>query len=376
MFKTIRIQKITLINLLIFAVLAGTFVSPLIYGGLRNIFSGSGSPGINGDPLSEDAQRAAVAVQQSYINVYKKALPSVVYIRTNVLVKPDFWFEFYRQIEGAGSGFIIDADGYIVTNSHVVAGAQKIEVILHDDTRLKAVLVGRDENSDVALIKLVNPPKLIPATLGNSDKVESGQLAFALGAPYGLDSTFTVGVISAMQRFIDNSRYSRIQTDASINPGNSGGPLLNVYGEVVGINQSIISPNGVHGGSVGIGFAIPINEVKNVLDQLKKEKRVIGKPALGLSVGIPNDSYRQYLGIGKDPGLVVRFVIPGSAAEDAGLKENDFITKINDKELKSPDELITEVQKLGVGGKMKMEVLRNGKKLILNAVIGEDASSR
>jgi len=372
LFRNIKISRLSLINLILFSVLMGTFLSPLVYGGLRNLFTSS-TDGI-AEPLSASDQKVAVALQQSYINVYKKASPSVVYIKTNSLVRPHFWFEFYQRVEGAGSGFIIDKEGYIVTNSHVVAGAQKIEVILHDNTKLKARLVGRDENSDIALIQIQSPPDLVPALLSDSDNVEPGQLAFALGAPFGLDSTFTVGTVSAKHRFIDNSRYSRIQTDASINPGNSGGPLLNIYGEVVGVNQSIISPGG-QGGSVGIGFAIPINEVKSVIEQLKKEKRVIGKPALGISVGIPSASYREYLRVGPETGLVVRFVVPGSAAEEAGVRENDFITKVNGKEISSPEGLVSEVNRIAVGGKMTIEIIRDGKKITLHATVGEDVSN-
>jgi serine protease Do len=373
LFKNIKISRLSLINIVLFSILIGTFLSPIFYSGLRDFFR-SDSAGI-AEPLSDSEQKAAVALQQSYINVYKKTSPSVVYIKTNMLVKPNFWFDFYQQVEGAGSGFIIDKEGYIVTNNHVVAGAQKIEVILHNDTKLKAKLVGRDENSDLALIQITNSPDVTPAVLGDSDRVEPGQLAFAIGAPFGLDRTFTVGTISAKHRFIDNSRYSRIQTDASINPGNSGGPLLNIYGEVIGVNQSIISP-GNQGGNVGIGFAIPINEVKNVIAQLKKEKRVIGRPALGVSVGVPTESYREYLGVKGRSGLVIRFVVPGSAAEEAGLKEEDFITKVNGKELSSPDELVSEVGKAGVGGRMKIEFMREGQAKSVEVVVGEDTSSR
>lgn len=371
MFKKIQISRFAMANIIILALLFGAFLSPVVYQGFVD-FSGHTSG--SADPLSESDQKVAIALQQSYMNVFKKAAPSVVYIKTNVVVKPRYWFEFYQQVEGAGSGFIIDKDGYIVTNSHVVAGAQKIEVIFHDDTRLKATLIGRDESSDVALIKVAAGDSLVPSVLGDSDKVEPGQLAFALGAPFGLDSTFTVGIISAKHRQVDDSKYSRIQTDASINPGNSGGPLLNVLGEVVGINQSIISPNGQGGGSVGIGFAIPINEVKSIIQQLRREKRVIGKPALGVSVGVPSQSYRQYLGVGDKPGLVVRFVAPGSSAEDAGLLENDFIASANGKILKTPEELSELVQREGIGAKLDLVVIREGKELKISAKIGEDAS--
>ncbi|MCE9599951.1 MAG: trypsin-like peptidase domain-containing protein [Spirochaetia bacterium] len=367
MFKKIKLTRLALTNLILLALFVGSFLSPLIYSGFRSMWlDHSGTA----DPIPEGEQKAALALQQSYMNVFKKASPSVVFIKTNVVVPPRFWFDLYRQVEGAGTGIVIDSDGYIVTNNHVVAGAQKIEVVFSDDRKVRAKLIGRDETSDIALIRVTNE-KVTPALLGDSDKVTPGMLAFALGSPFGLESTFTVGIISAKHRSIDNTKYTRIQTDASINPGNSGGPLLNIFGEVIGINQSIISPGG-QGGSVGIGFAIPINEAKIVIEQLKKEKRVIGRPSLGVQVGVATPNLKQYLKVSEDYGLIVRFVVPGSAAEEAGVKANDYVLKVNDKELKEPEELIQEVQKAGVGGKVKLELVREGKKKSIDITIGED----
>jgi len=372
MFEKVKISRLTLINIILAALLLGAFFSPLIYSGLRRqIMDESGSAG----PLSDSDQRPALALQQSYMNVFRKAAPSVVYIRTNALVRQGFWLQYYQQVEGAGSGFIIDKEGYIVTNNHVVAGAQKIEVIFQDNTKARATIVGRDESSDVAVIKVPPSDRMTPAILGDSDKVEPGQLAFALGSPFGLESTFTVGIISAKQRHIDNSRYSRIQTDASINPGNSGGPLLNVFGEVVGINQSIIAPNG-QGGSVGIGFAIPINEAKAVIDQLKREERIIGRPALGVQVGTPTDAFRSEQKLGNKTGLVVMFVVPGSAAQDAGIQEYDFIVSVNNKEVKQPDDLIKEVQAAGIGGRLQLKIMREGREMNVAVTVGEDVGGQ
>jgi serine protease Do len=369
MARKIQMTRFTLMNLIFFSILGGTFLSPLVYSGLRESLH---RQGVEGDPLSEADQLTAIALQKNFINVFKKAQPSVVYIKTNIVVQPHAWFDYYQQLEGQGTGVIIDQEGYIVTNSHVVANAQSIEVTFSDSTKAEAKLVGRDENSDVAVIKVPASARLQPALLGDSDKVEPGQLAFALGSPFGLESTFTQGIISAKSRNIDDSKYTRIQTDASINPGNSGGPLLNIYGQVIGINQSIISPDG-KGGSVGIGFAIPINEVKDTIDRLKKEKRVIGRAALGVSVGAASDNLREYLGIKEQlPGVVVRMVVPGSAAEKAGLKENDYIYQMNGMKVESPEDLIRAVQKAGVGATVKIDIYRGGKKLSLNGVIGED----
>ena len=367
--REFKISRLTLINIVLATLLIGTFLSPILYGGFQGIFMQPGTS--DAQPLTENEQSAALGLQRAYQNIYKKASPSVVFIKTNVMVRSGYWLDMYRQQEQAGSGFIIDKDGFIVTNSHVVAGARKIEVIFHDNRVAMAKLVGRDEASDVALIRVTDTDGLVPATLGDSDKVEVGQLAFALGAPFGLDRTFTVGSISAKQRRIDNSRYSRIQTDASINPGNSGGPLLNVYGEVVGINQSIFSTSG---GNVGIGFAIPINEARTVISQLKQEKRVIGKPTLGVQIGVPADTLRQDLGLGDQKGVVVIHVLPASSAEDAGLKEYDFITEVNGKSISEPKDLIEQVQEVGVDGDLTLKVIRNGKTIDLKAKVGETLS--
>ncbi len=365
-----RINRLTLINIIVATLLIGTLLSPIIYGGVRGWFSYFDKPIAN--PLSPADQRAALELQQAYINIYEKASPSVVFIKTNVLVRSGgFWFDFYRQKEQAGSGFIVDKEGYIVTNSHVVAGARRIEVIFHDNTRATAKLVGRDEASDVALVKVPTSDRLMPALLGDSHGVKVGQLAFALGAPFGLDRTFTVGIISAKQRQVDNSRYSRIQTDAAINFGNSGGPLLNILGEVVGINQSIYSTSG--GGNVGIGFAIPINEAKTVIGQLRKERRVIGRPTLGVQVGVPAPNLREDLGLNEKEGVVVIQVVPGSAAASADIREYDFITAANSKEVKAAEDLIAQVQKAGVGGSLQLDIIRKGKKFTVTVEVGESA---
>ncbi len=367
--KEYKFSRFSLINAGLFLFLLGAFASPMLYDSFKSWLGNSEA--INAAPLSEEDQRPALALQESYINIYRKASPSVVYIRTNIVVRAGgFWKRFYQERKQAGSGFVIDKKGYIVTNDHVVAGARKIEVIFHDNTKSTAKLIGRDEASDIALIQVPSSKRnrLVPAVFGDSDKVEVGQLAFALGAPFGLDRTFTVGIISAKQRRVDNSRFSRIQTDASINVGNSGGPLLNVYGEVVGINQSIYSTTG---GSVGIGFAIPMNEARDVMQQLRKERRVIGKPALGVHIGIPAQTLRDDLKLGERKGVIIIQVLQGSTAEKAGLKEYDFIYQVNNKKIKSSKDLVTIVQKLGVGGKLNVKILRRGQEQSIKVSIGE-----
>ncbi len=371
--RKFEMKRITFLHIMAVVFLLGAFVSPVIYSGIKSWLTRSQYT--DASPLSESEQRAAVELQNSYMNIYQKASRSVVYIRTNILVRSGgFWFDFYRERQQAGSGFIIDSKGHIVTNNHVVAGARKINVIFHDNTKRLATLVGRDEASDVALIKVDTSKGLQPAVLGDSDKVQVGQLAFALGAPFGFDRTFTVGIISAKHRRIDQSRYSRIQTDASINPGNSGGPLLNVYGEVVGINQSILAGRG--GGNVGIGFAIPVNEAKTVISQLRKERRVIGKPAIGVHIALPSEVLRRELKLGKKEGVIVVEVLPDSSADKAGLKEYDFIYKVNRKQVNSSKDLIGEVQKVGVGGRLLLHLIREGKEKTLSLVVGENQAGK
>ncbi|MCB1175868.1 MAG: trypsin-like peptidase domain-containing protein [Leptospiraceae bacterium] len=364
--KEYRLSRLALVNIIALAVLGGTLLSPLVYRGFQDYFGEAVR--LNSDPLSQEDQSAAVALQKSFINVYKKASPSVVFIKTNVLVRSGFWLDMYRVQEQAGSGFVVDPDGYIVTNNHVVKGARRIEVIFHDSQKAVARLIGRDEASDVALIKVPRTQSYQVATIGNSDDVQVGQLAFALGAPFGLDRTFTVGSISAKQRHVDETSYSRIQTDASINPGNSGGPLLNIFGEVIGINQSILSRSG---GNVGIGFAIPINEAMNVVETLRKEKRAIGKPTLGLRVGEPAENLRAELNLGEKSGVMVIQVMPASPAEDAGFKEYDFITRVAGENIAEPGDLVKAIQQAGVGAEIKVSVIRRGKALELSAVVGE-----
>lgn len=369
MFRKIQISRLTLVNTIVLALFAGTMLSPLVMNGLDEYFSKRVN--LQSDPIDASQQSIALQLQENYINVYKKAGPSVVFIKTNVLVRSGYWLDLYRVQEQAGSGFLIDKEGHIVTNSHVVKGARKIEVIFHDNTTVRAKLVGRDEASDVALIKVPSSEKYQVATIGDSDKVDVGQLAFALGAPFGLDRTFTVGTISAKQRQIDDTSYSRLQTDASINPGNSGGPLLNIYGEVVGINQSIFSTSG---GNVGIGFAIPMNEAQAVIAQLKKEKRVIGKPELGVKVGVPAANLRDELKLGEAEGVVVVQVMPGSAAAEAGLKEYDFIMMVNGVGIQSAQDLVRQVQKIGVDGVLNIKINRRGTIKTIKVLVGESST--
>jgi serine protease Do len=296
---------------------------------------------------------------------------------------------FWRQIipkEGQGTGFIIDDKGYILTNNHVVENANEIIVTLGDEKKVEAVLVGRDPPSDLAVIKI--PQRYVPmvAKLGNSDAIKVGQKAIAIGNPFGLSHTLTTGIISALNRQIENNRsgalYDLIQTDTAINPGNSGGPLLNSNGEVIGINTAIFS---VSGGYQGIGFAIPVNRAKMVATQLIANGRY-AKPWLGISgVGLSVD-LSELLKLEIERGVLIAEVVPGSPANKGKLKGGhtnlivgnlilpvggDVILAINDRKVSTMAELIHEVNRHQIGDSIQIKVLRNGQKANLEIVLEE-----
>ena len=261
---------------------------------------------IGQSPLRKEAETAqAVEIQDTFRKIFNLYKDRVVYITTEqiVRVQPNPFFDdpFMREFfggggrarterrRGLGSGFIISEDGYVCTNHHVVAGVDTVTVGINEKT-YKATIVGSDERTDLALLKINVPGKLKPAYLGDSDRVQVGDWAVAIGNPFGLDRTFTVGVVSAIgRRDVDMMGGSHIQTDASINPGNSGGPLINIYGEVIGINRMIYSQTG---GYMGIGFAIPINTARSILEQLKTHKK-IKRGYIGVSIAQITEEYAR-----------------------------------------------------------------------------------
>ncbi|WP_408904630.1 MULTISPECIES: Do family serine endopeptidase [Nguyenibacter] len=268
-----------------------------------------------------------------------------------------------RTIEARGSGFIISADGYVVTNNHVVKGATKVTVTLDDGTALPAKIVGRDPKTDLALLKVTTQSKLRFIELGESDKVEPGEWVIAVGNPYGLGGTVTAGIVSARGRDIGDGPYdSFIQVDAPINRGNSGGPLITQDGKVVGVNTAILSPGG--GGSIGIGFAIPSDVVKNVVYQLEKTGHVT-RGYLGVVAQLITPAMAKALGLkpaapGVPPsGALVASVSNGSPAEKAGIKAGDVITTLNGQKVDSPHDLAVKVASITPGTKATLGFLRN-----------------
>jgi serine protease Do len=288
----------------------------------------------------------------------------------------DFWRRFFggpiprgpQRQRSLGSGFIIDGDGSILTNNHVVENAQKILVKLSDEQEYEAKVIGRDPKTDIAVIKIETKTTLTPASFGDSDQLEVGEWVMAIGNPFGLDSTVTSGIVSAKGRHIGQGPYDNfIQTDASINPGNSGGPLINLRGEVIGINTAIFSRTG---GNIGIGFAIPVNLVKELLPQLRGKGKVT-RGYLGVLIQKVTPEIAESLGMDKAQGALVANVSKDGPAEKAGIKVGDVITEFDGKEVKESGDLPIIVARTPVDKKVRMKVLRDKRDVTLNVAVGE-----
>ncbi|HEX8707822.1 MAG TPA: trypsin-like peptidase domain-containing protein [Pyrinomonadaceae bacterium] len=313
--------------------------------------------------------------EQNNVEVYKAISPGVVSIKST-----SYRQDFFGQVEegqGSGSGSVIDDQGNILTNFHVVEGAQKLSVSLGGDKTYPAKVVGGDPDTDLAVIKIEAPrDQLTVVPLGDSDRLVVGQKVLAIGNPFGFDRTLTTGVISGLQRPI-RARNGRpiegaIQTDASINPGNSGGPLLDSHGRMIGINSQILSPSGA---SAGVGFAIPVSIAKRIVPQLLKEG-VVRRPKLGIGTRDIKD-LRDQVRLPASEGILIMQVVPGGSAAAAGLRETqqtedgdiilgDIITAIDGEKVGGTDDLYRILDKHQVGDVIKVEVVReNGRKTTL-----------
>lgn len=315
-----------------------------------------------------DMSKVIEIEESQIIDVAQKAGPAVVMISTKQLVS-DFFFTY--EAPALGSGFIISDNGDIVTNYHVVENAKDITVTLSDGREFTGFVVGVDPSSDVALLK-IKAKDLPYLTFADSSKLKVGQMVIAIGNPYGLDHTVTSGVVSALERTLSfedgRTLVGVIQTDAAINPGNSGGPLLNIRGEVIGMNTAIKS------GAQGIGFAVSSNTVVKVVSDLNKYGKVVW-PFLGIGgVSINEDiAKRENLPVSK--GVLVLKVYPKTAADEAGLKKFDIITKFDGKEVTSVQELTKYIREHKVGDTVKIEIIRNKKLITLNVTLKERPQS-
>ena len=328
-------------------------------------------------------ENASVTEEALIMNVYNKVSPCVVHI-TSTALKWNFFMEIVPQ-QGIGSGFIISKDGYIVTNNHVIAGAEFIKVKLADGEELDASLVGADPQNDIAVLKIDPPHDLPVVKLGDSDKLQVGMLAIAIGNPFGLDRTVTVGVISALNRTIKGEEgimENLIQTDASINPGNSGGPLVNSRGEVIGMNTAIYTTSG---GSIGIGFAIPINKVKKIADEIISKGEIKAYAWLGIYGYTLTPELAEHLGLPVSEGVVIAYVVPGGPAEKAGLRGGseqiifknelltvggDVIVSIDDIKIKSMNQLRKIISSHEPGDIIKVGYIRENKLEYTNVKLG------
>jgi S1-C subfamily serine protease len=320
--------------------------------------------------------------EQNNISVYRKNIPSVVNVTSRVMTF-DFFYGLVPQ-DGQGSGFVIDKDGHILTNYHVIADARQVEVTLHNRKKYKATVVGTDQAHDLAVIQ-IKAPDVVPAVLGDSRNLQVGQKVYAIGNPFGLAGTMTRGIVSSIRPVREPNGATigdAIQTDAAINPGNSGGPLMNWHGEVIGINTMILSQVGQN---AGIGFAIPINTAKAVLNDLMTLGRV-RRPALGV-VTIPiSADLSDEMGLPADYGLLILQATPGGAADQAGLRGGteraylgnklimlggDLIVAIDGEKVEDEMDLSQMMNNHRAGDTVKVTIYRNKKKMDVNVALGE-----
>ncbi|MCG0275876.1 MAG: trypsin-like peptidase domain-containing protein [Thermosediminibacteraceae bacterium] len=377
----------------IIAILLGfTLGAAVVAGGIfaYNFFypSSSANAGI-GNITSKSTTQSTSIVPTHIPDIIDKVSDAVVFIETTVRNKinnPFFSDPFFREFFGdsfpfpdtqsksIGSGFIISSDGYILTNHHVIEGASEVYVTVKGFSKpFKATVVGTDFELDLAVLKINSESKLPFLTLGDSDKMRVGDWVIAIGNPYRLDHTVTVGVISAKERPLSITDRSTgktrvfknlIQTDAAINPGNSGGPLLSLNGEVIGINTA------VNAEAQGIGFAIPINTVKEVLDELIKTGGV-ARPYIGVYLQEITKDLADYFQLKSTNGALISYVVPGSPAERAGLQPGDIILKINDKAIKKPSDVTEIISNTKINEKIVLLIYRNGTTIYVPVTVGK-----
>ncbi len=397
--RKIKIRFMTMLFLVVLLLGAGAF-----FGRSLNSLWCTSAQNLNLGPTVKPeiaVPQAVMNLQDAFVIIADQLKPTVVNISTTQIVKQEYQpYEFFfgnpfdnffddffngqppnqqrpktqkkyleRKLSGTGSGVIISADGYILTNNHVIGGANEIEVTLSDERKFKGKIIGQDAKTDLAIIKI--PANKLPAAmLGDSDRIRVGDWAIAIGSPFGLEQTVTVGIISARRQSltVDNQQLREmIQTDAAINQGNSGGPLINIKGEVIGINTAIYTPTG---GFVGVGFATPINKAKAILGQLIEKGKVV-RGWLGVEIRPVDEAVAKQFGLKEARGVLLNNVMKDAPAERAGLKRGDIIIEYNGKPVKDTMGLQDLVAQTEPKKKAKVKVWRNNKEELFDLVVGE-----
>jgi serine protease Do len=398
-FKVMRQQKLLSLSLLLVTLAIGIVIGTLVNTGVHAGRGQAGSP--DATPL---VVPNAVQLGNEFTKLAKKLEPSVVYITADYTPKVsenphsqgdedqgdgkgdgdglDLFKKFFRngpstgdlpqrafKQEQSGTGFVVDKNGYIITNHHVIAKVDHIKVKLHgdDSTEYRARVVGIDPETDLAVIKIDPRSPLVPVNIGNSDAVQVGDWAVAIGSPFGLEASVTAGIVSALGRDIGGALQLQrfIQTDAAINPGNSGGPLLNIRGEVIGVNTMIATQSG---GYQGIGFALPINMVARVYNDIIRTGRVT-RGSIGIEWSKADDKPELFKALGTSSGVLISKVQKGGPADKAGLKADDIIIAMNGKPVKNGEDLVSRVSETPVNSSIGVTVDRDSKHLDFNITV-------
>ncbi|MFM2296889.1 MAG: hypothetical protein RL117_596 [Verrucomicrobiota bacterium] len=331
-------------------------------------------------PLEMSDVELLSRLNNEYAKLTQAVVPSVVSIdtagvREQLLRDPWGRPHMQRQMtQGQGSGVIVTQEGHVVTNQHVIAGQTQIQVKLHNGESYAAILIGEDRLLDIAVLKIQAKGPFVPLKMGDSSQVKVGQIVFAVGNPFGLGETVTQGIISAKERAISDQQGDLFQTDAAINPGNSGGPLVNLQGEIVGINVAIYSPDKSNPGFQGVGFSIPSNDVNQSLKQILEKGRPV-HGYLGVRLHPIDDHVQQAVGYDGQDGAFVIDVIENSPAAAAGLKRGDVIVEFNGKVVLSPIQVIQALQRTELGQEVVLKTWRNGEILLLRTKVADNVAS-
>ncbi|HYZ84695.1 MAG TPA: trypsin-like peptidase domain-containing protein, partial [Bryobacteraceae bacterium] len=402
LFDKVKQQKLLSLTLLIFTLSVGIVIGTVANTGVFAAKAQNAAPDAKplvippAKPSTNEVAKLAKLLEPSVVHISTDYMPKQAQSSRNKRQAPgdeededamDLFRRFFPnggglpgtpprafKREATGSGFVVDSNGYIITNNHVVEKADHIKVKLpHDPTEYRARLIGTDPETDLAIIKIDPPRPLSPIKIGNSEAVQVGDTVVAIGSPFGLEATVTLGIVSATGRDISGAQQFQrfIQTDAAINPGNSGGPLINMNGELIGINTAIATQSG---GYQGIGFALPVNTAVNVYNSIIKS----GKVARG-SIGIQfNNQFARIerssallKALGLKGGVLVESVNPGGPAEKAGIKGEDVIVAFNGEPIRDGDDLVNRVSQAPIGSTQKLTVDRGGKKMDFNVTIGD-----